>query len=96
MIVSRLSLLLNLNKSKTYLSGLNITPNYDHSNYEGYIACEETHKDLQIYCKKFDCSGVIIRPDKYVFDLFNFNKSDSLETIINDVLINIREKIEFN
>ena len=75
---------------------INITPNYDHSNYEGYIACEETHKDLQIYCEKFDCSGVILRPDKYVFDLFNFNKSDSLETIINDVLLNIREKIEFN
>ena len=53
-------------------------------------------KDLQIYCEKFDCSGIILRPDKYVFDLFKFNKSDSLETIINDVLINIREKIEFN
>ena len=75
---------------------INITPNYNLSNYEGYIACEETHKDLQIYCEKFDCSGVILRPDKYVFDLFNFDKSDSLETIINNVLLNIREKIEFN
>jgi len=75
---------------------INITRNYDHSNYEGYTACEETHEDLQIYCEKFDCSGVILRPDKYVFDLFNFDERDSLETIINDVLINIREKIEFN
>ena len=75
---------------------INITRKYSLSNYEGYIACEETHKDLQIYCEKFDCSGVILRPDKYVFDLFNFDKSDSLETIVNGVLLNIREKIEFN
>ncbi len=75
---------------------INITYNYNHSNYEDYIACEETHKDMQIYCKKFDCDGVIIRPDKYVFDLFNFDEKNSLETIINRVLLNIREKIEFN
>ncbi len=75
---------------------INITYNYSHSNYEDYIACEETHKDMQIYCKKFDCDGVIIRPDKYVFDLFNFDEKNSLETIINRVLLNIREKIEFN
>ena len=51
---------------------------------------------MQIYCNKFECNGVILRPDKYVFDLLNFNNSDSLDIIINNVLINIRDKIDFH
>ncbi len=75
---------------------INITSSYGHSNYEHYVDCQETHKDMQIYCNKFECNGVILRPDKYVFDLLNFNISDSLDIIINNVLSNIRDKIDFN
>tara|TARA_B100001079_G_scaffold261077_1_gene261873 strand:+ start:52 stop:1662 length:1611 start_codon:yes stop_codon:yes gene_type:complete len=75
---------------------INITDSYDHSNCKGYIACEETHSDMEIYCDKYECNGVILRPDKYVFDLLHFKSNDSLEIIINEVFDNIREKIEFN
>ena len=75
---------------------INITSSFDHSNYEDYITCEETHTDMRIYCEKFKCNGVILRPDKYIFDLFKFDSCDSLEIIINNVLSNIRDKIEFN
>ena len=51
---------------------------------------------MEIYCDKYECNGVILRPDKYVFDLLNFKSNDSLEMIINEVFDNIREKIEFN
>ena len=75
---------------------INITDSYDHSNCKGYIACEETHSDMEIYCDKYECNGVILRPDKYVFDLLHFKSNDSLEIIINEVFDNIKEKIEFN
>ena len=75
---------------------INVSNDYQQSNYNNYISCEETHNDMQIFCDKYECDGVILRPDKYVYDLLTFNKSDSLETIIDKVFNNLKEKIDFN
>ena len=73
---------------------INISNNHEQSNYDNYIACEDTHSDMQIYCDKYECNAVILRPDKYVFDIFNF-ETDNLDEIVSSAIKNLQETAVF-
>ena len=73
---------------------INISNNHEQSNYDNYIACEDTHSDMQIYCDKYDCNAVILRPDKYVFDIFNF-ETDNVDEIVSSVIKSLQETALF-
>ena len=49
---------------------------------------------MQIYCDKYDCNAVILRPDKYVFDIFNF-ETDNLDQIDASVIKSLEETALF-
>ena len=70
------------------------TENHNESNFENYISCKETHDDMKTYCERYDCNGVIVRPDKYVYDLINYGENDNLEVVISKVLKSLKEKID--
>jgi hypothetical protein len=74
---------------------LNISGSHEKSNYENYIACEDTHTDMQIYCDKYECNAVILRPDKYVFDIFNF-ETESLDKIVATTIKSLEKTTLFN
>jgi 3-(3-hydroxy-phenyl)propionate hydroxylase len=73
---------------------INFTENRSESNFDNYISCKETHDDMKTYCERYDCNGVIVRPDKYVYDLINYGENDNLEMVISKVLISLKEKID--
>ena len=62
-------------------------------NYENYIPCQKVNRDLDTYCKRYSCDGAILRPDKYVYDLINYENSNNLEEIVIKVLENLEDKI---
>ena len=74
---------------------INLTESYEDSNYDQYTHCKEIYSDFEIYCKKYNCNAVILRPDKYVFDLIDF-KDENLDEIIAKVLSLLKEKITIN
>ena len=49
---------------------------------------------MQIYCDKYKCNAVILRPDKYVFDIFNF-ETDNLDEIVSSVIKSLEETALF-
>ena len=49
---------------------------------------------MKTYCERYDCNGVIVRPDKYVYDLINYGENDNLEVVISKVLKSLKEKID--
>ena len=49
---------------------------------------------MRIYCDKYDCNAVILRPDKYVFDIFNF-ETDNLDEIVSSAIKNLQETAVF-
>ncbi len=79
--------------SKHQFKIINFTDKKDKSNYENYIPCKSLNKDIDIYCERYDCNGIILRPDKYVYDLINYEDSSSLEIILSKVLESLEEKI---
>ncbi len=91
----------NLNLSNNTLNKLdkhnfkiiNFTQKKDESNYENYIPCQKVNRDLDTYCKRYSCDGAILRPDKYVYDLINYENSNNLEEIVIKVLENLEDKI---
>jgi 3-(3-hydroxy-phenyl)propionate hydroxylase len=74
---------------------LNISGSYENSNYENYIACEDTHTDMKIYCDKYECNAIILRPDKYVFDIFNLEAA-SLDEIVATTIKSLEKTRLFN
>ena len=73
---------------------INFTEDNSKSNFDNYISCQETHNDMKTYCDRYDCNGVIVRPDKYVYDLINYGDNDNLEVVISNVLKSIKEKVD--
>ena len=73
---------------------INFTEDNSKSNFDNYISCQETHNDMKTYCDRYDCNGVIVRPDKYVYDLINYGDNDNLEVVISNVLKSLKEKID--
>jgi len=73
---------------------INFSENSSKSNFDNYISCKETHNDMKTYCERYNCNGVIVRPDKYVYDLINFGNNDNLEVIISKTLESLKEKID--
>jgi hypothetical protein len=49
---------------------------------------------MKTYCDRYDCNGVIVRPDKYVYDLISYGDNDNLEVVISNVLKSIKEKVD--
>ena len=62
------------------------------SNYSKFECFQSNSKDLDTYFSHFECNAVLIRPDKYVFDIIHFNEEDSLDQIISDVIIQLKSK----
>ena len=75
---------------------INFTKSYEDANYANYIPCEEISNDFNTFCEKYNCNGVILRPDKYVFDVINFDSSQDLNTIVSSILSSLQEKIAIN
>jgi hypothetical protein len=73
---------------------INFTEDNSKSNFDNYISCQETHNDMKTYCDRYDCNGVIVRPDKYVYDLISYGDNDNLEVVISNVLKSIKEKVD--
>ena len=73
---------------------INFTEDNNESNFDNYISCQETHNDMKTYCDRYDCNGVIVRPDKYVYDLINYGDNDNLEVVISNVLRSLKEKVD--
>ena len=73
---------------------INFTEDNSKSNFDNYISCQETHNDMKTYCDRYGCNGVIVRPDKYVYDLINYGDNDNLEVVISNVLKSIKEKVD--
>ncbi len=49
---------------------------------------------MHIYCDKYDCNAVILRPDKYVFDIFNF-ETDNVDEIVSSVIKSLQDTALF-
>ena len=49
-------------------------------------------RDLETYFNHFECDAVLLRPDKYIFDIINFDDNDNLDQIISDVIIQLKSK----
>ena len=50
---------------------------------------------MKIYCDKYECNAIILRPDKYVFDIFNF-ETESLDEIVANTIKSIEKTELFN
>ena len=50
---------------------------------------------MQIYCDKYECNAVILRPDKYVFDIFNLETA-SLDEIVATTIKSLEKTRLFN
>ena len=71
---------------------LNFTNNLLDCNYSKFECFQSSSKDLNIYFRHFDCNAVLIRPDKYIFDIINFSDDSNLNEIISDVVCRLNSK----
>ena len=74
---------------------INLTDSYEDSNYDQYIHCKKINNDFDLYCKRYNCDAVFLRPDKYVFDLIN-TEDESLDEIVSKILNQLKEKVIIN
>ena len=74
---------------------INLTNSHEDSNYSEYIHCNDINDDFGLYCKAYNCDGVFLRPDKYVFDLIN-TKYQTLDEIVSNALNQLKEKVIIN
>ena len=71
---------------------INLSDSYEDSNYEQYIHCKKINNDFDLYCKRYNCDAVFLRPDKYIFDLIN-TEDESLDEIVSKILNQLKEKV---
>ena len=71
---------------------INRSNNLLKSNYSRYECFQSQGKDLDTYFSHFECNAVLIRPDKYVFDIINFNEEDSLDQIMSNIINKLEDK----
>ena len=71
---------------------INRSNNLLKSNYSKFVCIQSQGKDLDTYFSHFECNAVLIRPDKYVFDIINFNEEDSLDQIMSNIINKLEDK----
>ena len=50
---------------------------------------------MKIYCDKYECNTIILRPDKYVFDIFDLETA-SLDEIVATTIKSLEKTTLFN
>lgn len=71
---------------------LNFSKNNMKSNYSFFNCFQTSGKDLETYFNHFKCNAVLLRPDKYIFDIINFDNDKNLDQIISDIITQLKSK----